>query len=699
MRAAVLCGAALLLAAGPSLSLAGARAETAPVDNAMLTDAADGANWPSYGRTLDETHYSPLTQIDRANVTRLGLAWSLDLDVTQRVDSQPLAADGVIYIAVGMSIVHAVDARTGAVLWRHDPGVAALAGPRLRGSWGIRGLALWQDKVIVGTQDGRLIALDRATGAQRWSVQTLEGVAEAAITGAPRVFDGKVVIGFGGGERMPMRGAVSCYGADTGALLWRFHTVPGNPADGFENDAMRMAADTWTGEWWKYGGGGTVWNAMTFDPERQRLYIGTGNGQPWNWKIRNPGGGDNLFLASIVALDINTGQYVWHSQQNPNEAWDYNAVMDMALARLTIDGRPRDVLMQAPKNGFLYVLDRDTGRLISAEKIGHVTWADRIDPATGRPVERPGIRYEDGPVTIFPGTNGVHNWNPMAFSRDTGLLYIPTIGIGAIYDDAGFGPDWRPQAGRWNYALSTTLVPPRDGAGSSLLAWNPVTQSEAWRVPTPGGWDAGVMATGGGLVFQGHLDGSFNAYDARSGKLLWRFDAGVAVGGAPISFSVDGRQYVSVLTGPPSGSTPMAPAMHRYTWDYRTAPRRLLTFALDGRGVLPASRPPSDGGVAPVAAGTPYDAARARAGMPLYYAHCLQCHGANAIAAGAGPDLRASPLALSQEAFLQVLHGALLDNGMPAFSDLGAEEIEDIRHFIRGRAAGTMPAAATPAGH
>ena len=681
---------------GMAVALVGAHGrDVAAVDDARLSAADDGSDWPGYGRTFDENHYSPLAQIDRGNVQRLGLAWSLDLDVLQRVDSQPLEADGVLYVAVGLSIVQAVDVRTGRRLWRYDPGVAQVAGARLRPAWGIRGLALWKDKVIVGTQDGRLLAIARATGKLVWSVDTLQGLDDATISGAPRVFGGRVVIGYGGAERMPLRGAVSCYDAATGRFLWRFHTVPGDPAKGFENDAMRMAARTWTGEWWKYGGGGTVWNAMTYDARRDRLYIGTGNGQPWNWKIRNPGGGDNLFLASIIALDAKTGRYVWHYQENPNEAWDYNAVMDIELATLDIGGRRRDVLMQAPKNGFLYVIDRDTGKLVSAEKIGKVNWASRIDLATGRPVEMPGIRYENGPATLFPGPSGVHNWQPMAFSPATGLLYIPTITLGARYDDGGFGRDWKPTPGRWNIPLATKSVPPETGSGGSLVAWDVAGGKEVWRVPTPGGWDAGVMATGGGLVFQGHLDGRFNAFDARTGAKLWAFNAGVAVVSAPITYRVDGRQYVSVMAGPPSGSTSMVPAMHRFTWDYRTAPRRLLTFVLDGKAKLAPAPPPSAEPARPLSdTGPRADLARAKRGTPLYYGHCLQCHGAGAIAAGIAPDLRASPIALDGAAFREVLRGALVANGMPKFDDLTDDQIEDIRNFVRGQAEGTAPAGA-----
>ncbi|MEP7246955.1 MAG: PQQ-binding-like beta-propeller repeat protein [Gammaproteobacteria bacterium] len=372
------------LAALVPLLLAACERTAAAVNDATLAAEQDGRNWGSYGRTFSENHYSPLDQINAQTVSRLRLAWYHDLDTSQRTDSQPLAADGVVYVATGLSVVRALDARSGRLLWRYDPGVGKVAGAKLRPSWGIRGLALWSHRVFVGTQDGRLIALDSKTGKVVWNVATLDPDDEATITGAPRVFDGKVLIGFAGAERRGIRGALNCFDARTGKLLWRFFTVPGDPAKGFENDAMRRAAETWSGEWWKFGGGGTVWNGITYDAELRRIYIGTGNGGPWNWKIRNPDGGDALFLASVIALDARTGEYLWHYQENPNEAWDYNSTMDLELATLRIGGRERKVLLHAPKNGFFYVLDRVSGQLISAEKLGKVTWADSVDAKTGR---------------------------------------------------------------------------------------------------------------------------------------------------------------------------------------------------------------------------------------------------------------------------------------------------------------------------
>lgn len=681
---------ALLLLASCALT----RDSTA-VDNAMLADEADGANWASYGRTFSENHFSPLDEVNAGNVDKLGLAWTLDVGTPLRADSQPLAVDGVIYLATGLSVVQAVKADTGEVIWRYDPEFLKGADlKKLLPSWGIRGLAIWQDRVIVGVQDGRLIGLDRATGKLAWSVQTLDEksdkLGEATITGAPRVFNGKVIIGFAGAERWA-RGAVSAFDAKTGKFLWRFFTVPGNPADGFEDDAMKMAASTWSGEWWKFGGGGTVWNAMTYDPEFNRIYLGTGNGGPWNWNERNPKGGDALFLASIVALDADTGKYVWHYQENPNEAWDYNSTMDMELATLMIQGKPRKVVMHAPKNGYFYVIDRETGKLISAKEIGKVTWSKGIDAATGRPIDVPGNRYENGPVIQWPGTYGTHNWQPMSFSPKVNLAFIPTIHQADIYSAKGMiAGKWQRTPNSWNSGMSGDVgglkIDPSQFT-SFLQAWDPIKQEARWKIPTPGVVNGGTMATAGGLVFQGHVDGTFNAFSDADGKKLWTFPAGVSVLGAPITFRAKGEQYIAVLSGPPSGS-PAATltGQAKYGWRYRDHPRRLLVFKLGGSAKLPATPPPGE--VEPLLDGSfKVDAARAAAGSTAFLNSCMGCHGDGAVAAGGAPDLRASPVVLDADTFAMIVKGGgLKQAGMPGFADLSDQQLLDLRHYIRKQA-------------
>jgi quinohemoprotein ethanol dehydrogenase len=678
---------------GAMLAAAVLLAEPAPAgmrpEDAALMDGAQGGDWQGYGRTFSEQRYSPLQQISRGTVARLGLAWSLDLDVWN-VSSAPVAADGIVYVAVGFSVIHAVDARTGALLWKHDPGVR---GRKMRLAWGSRGLALWGGRVFAGAQDGRLFALDAKTGRRLWEVQTTEADDNRYITGAPRVFAGKVVIGHGGADYGHVRGYVTAYDAQTGRQLWRWHVVPGDPAQGFENEAMAMAAKTWTGEWWKFGAGGTVWNAITYDPEFNRVYLGTGNGSPWNHKLRSPGGGDNLFLCSVVALDADTGEYRWHYQTTPGESWDYNSAMDMVLADVTFDGAPRKVLLHAPKNGFFYVIDRATGKLLSAEKIGKVTWAERIDLATGRPVEVRGARYENGEALIWPGSGGTHNWHPMAYSPDTGLTYIPAREMPGYFNDEGRTPQtWRMRKPDLLGLRGFFDDVPREAGTSSLLAWNPVTQREAWRMPTPGYANGGVIATRGGLVFQGQADGRFVARDAASGAELWSHDMGVGTQAPPITFMADGRQYVAILAGWGGSQMLMGSLSAQHGWVGRHHPRRLLAYALDGKAVLPQA-PPAPPPPVLDEAGFVLDEQKAEQGKFLYN-ECVICHGTGAVAGGYAPDLRRSPVPLSAPAFAAIVRGGALESrGMPAFAELSDAELQALQHYIRQRARTPPPSA------
>ncbi|MFO0336924.1 MAG: PQQ-dependent dehydrogenase, methanol/ethanol family [Pseudomonadota bacterium] len=681
-------------AAGGSIGAAGA------LDPRFPTSEADGRNWVAFGRTHEGTHSSPLDQIDRGNVARLGLAWSLDLADVQNGATVPLAVDGVIYLTAGQSLVHAVDARSGRLLWRYDPEVWKVAGRKLRKTWGPRGLAYWDGKLYVGTTDGRLVALDAKTGEPVWSTLTVAPTDAMTITGAPRVFGGLVIIGNGGSEWGPSRGYVTAYDAKTGAQRWRWHVIPGNPADGFENAAMEMAAKTWTGDWWARGGGGQVWNAITYDPELDRVYIGTGNGAPWNQRLRSPDGGDNLFLCSIVALDAKTGEYVWHYQTVPGETWDYNSAMDIALARVEIDGRERRVLLHAPKNGFFYVIDRDTGKLLSAEKFGKVTWASHVDLATGRPVEVPGARYESGPTLVWPSTIGAHNWHPMSWNRWTGLVYIPTLEMPGLFGDASFDrATWRPVPNQLNTGIDGgTSDAPENAGTSALVAWDPLAQRERWRAPTPGFWNGGTMTTAGRLVFQGQADGAFNAYDAETGTKLWSFDAKMGISGAPITYSVNGRQHVSVVAGwGAAGPAYLGSLTAQHGWVARRHPHRLLTFVLDGKAQLPPTPPP--GREVPIDdPAFVVDAAKAEAGAQLYAGRCVGCHGLAAVAAGYAPDLRASAVALSAEAFDSVVRqGSMMSRNMPRFEELTPADLETLRHYLRARARESLAAAKAPA--
>ena len=651
---------------------------------AQLLDNASGDDWPAYGRTFGEQHYSPLTEINDGNVGQLGLVWAADLAPGNSV-TQPLEVDGTIYFATGFSKIHAVDALTGKELWAYDAKVPEARGRKLRLAWGTRGIAWWKGKIYTGTQDGRLIALDAKTGKELWSVMTTGPDDGRYITGAPRVFDGKVIIGHGGADVAAVRGYVTAYDAETGKQIWRWYTVPGNPADGFENDAMKMAAKTWFGEWWKQGGGGTVWNAITYDPETDTIFLGTGNGSPWNRKIRSAGKGDNLFLCSIVALDGKTGQYKWHYQINPGESWDYNADMDMQLADLTIDGKPRKVLMTAPKNGFLYVLDRETGKFISAKPYSKVTWATGMD-ANGRPIDAPNSRYENGAFELWPSPMGAHSWLPMAFSKATGLVYIPEISLGTRFDDSKIKNWKRSPDLPFDGAVDVAMLPVPPGANtSSLVAIDPVTQKQVWRVPTGRLVGGGVVATAGNLVFQGQMDSRFSAYDAKTGKRLWSFDAGASVMGPPITYTVKGKQYVTVITGSGSSLTLLGGPLAQYGISYAGQKRRVLTFALGGTGTVPKAEP-----YVPEFVSDPTykvdKAAEARGGA-IFYNRCGTCHGVDMIAAGIAPDLRTSPAILSADAITEIVHnGALVENGMPKFAELTDQQREDIRQLLRAAA-------------
>jgi quinohemoprotein ethanol dehydrogenase len=667
--------------------------------NAELESATGTENWPAYGRDFAEDRFSPLTQISDATVGRLGLAWSFDLTPFNHVASQPLAVDGIVYFTVGLAVVYAVDAQSGKLIWHYDPQVAKYAGTKMRTAPGSRGVAYWNGKVYVGTLDGRLIALNANSGKVVWATLTTQPNDDRFITGAPRVFKGKIIIGHGGGDVGVTRGYVTTYDAETGRQLWRFYTVPGNPAEGFEQPILSEAAKTWTGQWWKYGGGGAVWNAITYDQEFNRVYIGTGNGLPWNRKLRSPQGGDNLFTSSIVALDADSGEYIWHYQVNPGESWDYDAAMDMVLATVSIGGQLRKVLMQAPKNGFFYVIDRTNGKLISAEKIAKVTWADRIDSATGRPVEASNAHYENGEALVWPGPVGVHGIAPMSFSPTTGLVYIPTTELPGRYNDQGMNPDnWigKPHVANRGLNVADGDLPARESA-STLLAWNPALQHRVWSVATPGAIAGGTVATAGNLVFQGLPNGQFVAYAADSGKVLWSYDTGNGISAAPVTFSVNGTQYVSVLSGLSGGAAALGSTSAQFGWQARTTARRLLTFALDAHAPLPQS--PRRTKVVPI--DDPdflIDAEKVRAGTVVFIANCAPCHGPTAVAGGFAPDLRASAIPLDSRAFSEVVHGgALRERGMPQFPELSKSELDALRHYVRSKARESLATSAKSA--
>lgn len=663
----------------------GARSPVQVVDAARITGAADNnSDWLTHGRTYAEDRNSPLDQINRDTVADLGMAWDFELDTDRGQEATPLVIDGVIYLTSAWSKAFALDARTGEELWRYDPEVPREYAANACCDVVNRGMAAWGDKVYLGALDGRLIALDRETGDVAWSTVTADPEQRYSITGAPRVVDGKVIIGNGGGE-LGVRGYVSAYDAETGDMVWRFYTVPGNPADGFESQAMEMAADTWAGEWWQIGGGGTVWDSMAYDPELDLLYIGVGNGSPWNHEIRSDGEGDNLFLSSIVALRPDTGEYVWHFQTTPAESWDYTATQHMILADLEIDGEQREVIMQAPKNGFFYVIDRATGEFISGENYVEINWASGLDAVTGRPIEAEVVRYQRDPAVVIPGPLGGHNWYPMSFDADTGLVYIPTQNTSYVYSNPA---EFVEQSVGWNLGLDAAPgepVNPEEAnrvlemSPSALLAWDPVEQREVWRVNYPVYGNSGLLSTGGGLVFQGSADGVFHAYTTDTGERLWSHEVGDAILGGPVTYELDGEQYVLALAGQ-GGAIPLTMGLMSGNYP-RERNGRLMAFKLgaDMQSPVVASTPrePLDVSGAESEGDADY-------GAIMYGAYCSVCHGPFGMTAGPIPDLRYTPMMLSEEGFASiVLEGSLSSRGMPGFgADIGPAEAEGIRAYL-----------------
>jgi quinohemoprotein ethanol dehydrogenase len=685
-----------LIVVAAILSLAGCKAQPSSelpgAVNAARITAANPDDWLSYGRTYDEQRNSPLEQINQDTVKDLGLAWFADLDTARGQEATPLVIDGKIYITTAWSKAKAYDAVTGKLEWEYDPKVPGERAVAACCDVVNRGFAAWGDKLFMGTLDGRLVALDRKTGKEVWSVVTLDQSKPYTITGAPRVIDGKVLIGNGGAE-MGVRGFLTAYDADSGKELWRFYSVPDQPGKNTEEHLKRAEA-TWKGEYWQQGGGGTMWDAMAYDPELDLLYVGVGNGSPWNQHFRSAGEGDNLYLSSIVALRPSTGEYVWHFQTTPGETWDYTATQHIMLADLTIDGAPRKVLMQAPKNGFFFVLDRATGKLISAKNYVPVNWATGFDMATGRPIENPDSRYyRTGKMWLgTPGPIGAHNWHPMAFDPKNGLVYIPAINnsFGYIHN-----PDWKPNKHGFNVGLDlATGMLPADAAmraqfkavtTGELIAWDPVKQEARWSVKYPGAWNGGLLATAGNLLFQGNMAGEFNAFDTATGKKLWSFDAQTGVVAPAATFRVGGEQYVAVLAGW-GGAWPLSAGYLAEPQGPIRNHSRLLVFKLGGTAKLPdpgpSSLPPLD---PPVQTGT---VAQTDEGKRQFGQFCGVCHGDSAIGTGVTRDLRRAGSLGDAAMWKQiVIDGALKDTGMIGWSkELTPQQAENIRHYVILRA-------------
>ncbi|WP_240653457.1 PQQ-dependent dehydrogenase, methanol/ethanol family [Sphingomonas crocodyli] len=658
--------------------------------------AVSDIGWPMHGFNTGEDRFSPLTGIDKANVSRLGLAWYHEFDTDRGQEATPIVVGDRLYVTTAWSKVGAFDAATGKQLWFFDPKVPGQRGFDACCDVVNRGAAVDGDRLFVGTIDGRLIALNRHTGKQLWSVQTTDPTKPYTITGAPRVVRGKVIIGNGGAE-YGVRGYVTAYDAATGKQVWRFYTVPGDPAKGPDGAAsdpqMAEAAKTWFGKWYDMGGGGTVWDSIVYDADLNRLYIGVGNGGPHNQGVRSEGKGDNLFIGSVVALDPDTGKYIWHYQETPGDTWDYTSTQTIILADLPIDGVNRKVILHAPKNAFFYVIDRQTGKPISATPYSKQTWATGVDMATGRPIEAPGARWfnSEKPFPLLPGPNGAHNWYPMAYSPKQRLAYIPTTenSLSPLSPPKEF--TFRP--GSWNMGTNlTTGKLPDDPAiikkvaasrTGALVAWDPIANKQKWRVDYPTNFNGGLLVTASDLLFQGTATGHFLAYGADDGAKLWDSgDVGTGIMAGPVTYTVKGVQYVAVMAG--IGGSAISSGILAPQQGRRNG--RLLVFRLDGKAKLPPYQPieyPDFRAPMPQAAAEVLEKGRV-----AYANNCMVCHGPSADG-GILPDLRRSPLIAEKASFDAVLiDGALAPNGMISFKGkLSEEEVEAVRLYLMQRSA------------
>lgn len=679
--------------AAPELTSAPA---VARVDTNRIKAASEQPeSWMTYGGSYNETRHSSLSQINRDTLPELGVSWTYEMKKPRGVEATPIVVDGVMYVSGAWSIVYAIDAQTGEELWVYDPEVSG--DMAWKGCCGVvnRGVAVHNGKVFVGVFDGRLEALDATTGELLWSNVTVDQEKPYTITGAPRVFKNKVIIGNSGAE-LGVRGYVTAYDVDSGDLVWRFYTVP-NPEkkpDGAASDDIfaKLANDSWgdDGAWTTEGGGGTVWDSIVYDTVNDQVLIGVGNGSPWNAKVRDPNSdGDNLFLSSIVALDADTGKYRWHYQGTPRDQWDYTATQQMVLADLPLgeNGAPRRVVMQAPKNGFFYVVDAFDGELISATPFAKQTWTTGEVDENGRPVVIPEALELDNYV-IMPGPTGAHNWHPMAFNPNTGLVYIPTNQFPFVYTDNERG---RTAKSFWNIGYDAaagwpvdfppgTLEAMRTQDGGALLAWDPVKREPRWAVPFAMPFNGGVLSTDGDLVFQGNKNGEFVAYDAVTGERVWSQGMTGNAAAAPMTYKIDGEQYIAVLSG--WGSTSMLTYGIILDEAVTAEPGRIISFKVGGNAEMPA---PMDYAVVEEPKGELFGNAEThQKGLEGYADNCQFCHGALAVSSGVLPDLRWSPVSASEQAWDSVVRdGSLSKNGMVSFAGhLTKEDTDAIRAYV-----------------
>lgn len=658
-------------------------------DQAILSADANQGDWLSYGRNYKEDRYSELAQITKENVGELGLAWASEVGTTKGLQATPLVVDGVMFFTGPFNHVWAYDARTGKEIWHLDPKFNhSEKNIDLCCGFSNRGLAMYKGDLFMGMLDGRLVSIDAATGKIKWDIMTIPEGSHYSITGAPRIVKGKVIIGNGGAE-IGARGYVTAYDAETGAQEWRFYTVPGDPNQPYEHDDLAEAAKTWHGDdYWKQGGGGTVWDAMAYDPDLNLFYIGVGNGAHWDREHRSPGGGDNLYLSSIVALNPDDGSYVWHYQTTPGDSWDYTATQHIILADMDIEGQQRKVLMQAPKNGYFYVIDRTNGEYISADNFVYQNWTTGMDE-NGRPIEAEGARYTDGQQHwISPSSHGGHNWPPMSYNHKTGLVYIPTANQAEAFvhtkspnDPDALGGGFGGNVSLNNKLYIPSVFDPHPDApapltqSGRLVAWNPKTQSEVWGVDQIGLYNGGLLSTSSGLVMQGDAEGMFSIRDAENGKLLKQFDLRSGIVSAPITYEVDGEQYITMLVG--WGG--YLAKLHKHV--PRIHPGTIYTFKIGGSAAYPEKLPPHEQPLTAMRDGATPD--HIGNGWNVFTRFCVHCHPMPGAGHTTTPDLARSTDNIFNNYENIVMDGALSAKGMPGMRGLiSEEEINDVKSFI-----------------
>jgi len=668
------------------------KAVTSAVDaNFIKANTPTSKDWPTTGLDYAETRFSKLNQINTDNVKNLGLKWTYSLESIRGVEATPVVVDGIMYVTASWSVVHAIDARTGKRIWSYDPGVNREIG--YKGCCDVvnRGVALYKGKVYVGAYDGRLVAIDAVTGKKIWEKDTVIDYSHSyTITGAPRVVKGKVLIGNGGAE-YGARGYITAYDAETGDQAWRWFVVPGDPNKPFEDESMAKAAMTWdpVGKWWVNGGGGTPWDSITYDPDLNLIYVGTGNGAPWNRNLRSPAGGDNLYLASLVALNADTGKYVWHYQETPGDNWDYTSTQPMILADIKIDGKPRKVILHASKNGFFFVIDRTNGKFISAKNFVDVNWATGYD-ADGRPIEVSASRSPDQSFDSIPGPFGAHNWHPMSYNPQTGLVYLPAQGVPlnltgekALAQNAPAPFKYGATTG-WNIGFTLNATPPKNPAFGRLIAWDPVKQKEAWRAEYVAPWNGGTLTTAGNLVFQGTADGRFIAYNATTGEKLWETPTGTGAVAAAATYLVDGVQYVSIAVGWGGvfGIT------QRVT--DKEGPGTVYTFAIGGKAPLPEFTKYQ---ISNLLSGVTYDPKDVPEGTAIYVEACATCHGVPGVDKGGNvKNLGYTSTENIVNLKSIVFKGPHMNKGMPDFTGkLTDADVVKIQAFIQGTADAVRP--------